>query len=233
MAKQISWKNILITIIIVAIIYSFWNTWMIFPFKIFTVYMHEVSHGVAAIATGGEFGKMEINMNEGGHALTRGGNLFLILNAGYLGSLIIGCIILYLSKFRKINWLLILILDVAFIAITLFYVRNLFGVIASVIFIAALTAMIFAPKWLKFYFLRITALTSCCYVFYDIVGDVFTGGSAIGDATRAAKMILMPTYVVGALWLIIAAIMVALTLKLSMVEKKKGKLEDWDKNNSY
>jgi len=31
-----------------------WNTPVVYPLKIFVVFMHEISHGIAAMATGGQ-----------------------------------------------------------------------------------------------------------------------------------------------------------------------------------
>ena len=56
-----------------------WNTVVMFPLKVFVVFMHEVSHGLAAYATGGSIVEIEINSQQGGHALTRGGSRFWTL----------------------------------------------------------------------------------------------------------------------------------------------------------
>ena len=74
-----------------------WNTLFVYPLKIFVVFMHEVSHGLAAIATGGRILEIQINPQQGGHALTQGGSRFWTLTAGYLGSLLWGGVILLLA----------------------------------------------------------------------------------------------------------------------------------------
>ena len=43
-----------------------WNTVFVYPLKIFVVFMHEVSHGLAAIATGGRIVEIQINPQQGG-----------------------------------------------------------------------------------------------------------------------------------------------------------------------
>ena len=74
-----------------------WNTLFIYPIKIFVVFMHEVSHGLAAIATGGRIVEIQINPQQGGYAITQGGSRFWTLTAGYLGSLLWGGLILLLA----------------------------------------------------------------------------------------------------------------------------------------
>ena len=67
------------------VIVFLWNTQFVYPLKIFVVFMHEVSHGLAALATGGSIKEIQVVPQEGGHAITAGGSRFWTLTAGYLG----------------------------------------------------------------------------------------------------------------------------------------------------
>ena len=53
-----------------------WDTPVVYPLKIFVVFMHEVSHGLAAIATGGRLIEIQVVAQQGGHAITAGGSRF-------------------------------------------------------------------------------------------------------------------------------------------------------------
>ena len=84
-------KRLDIRLIGIFIVIAFlWNTQVVYPLKIFVVFMHEVSHGLAALATGGSIKEIQIVQQEGGHAVTLGGSRFWTLTAGYLGSLAVG-----------------------------------------------------------------------------------------------------------------------------------------------
>jgi len=63
---------------------------VIVPLKILVVFLHEASHALAALLTGGSVDEMSLSILEGGHVISRGGNLFLIISAGYVGSLLLG-----------------------------------------------------------------------------------------------------------------------------------------------
>ncbi|KAG2281041.1 hypothetical protein Bca52824_052261 [Brassica carinata] len=77
----------LITIgIFTVVILLLWRTFLLTPFKLITVFLHEASHAVACKLTCGDVEGMEVNANEGGSTTTRGGIYWLILPAGYLGS---------------------------------------------------------------------------------------------------------------------------------------------------
>ena len=79
-----------------------WGTFVVYPFRLFVVFLHEISHGLAAVATGGRIVSIGLSVDEGGVCLTRGGWPFLILNAGYLGSLLWGAGFLLLGGRRNI-----------------------------------------------------------------------------------------------------------------------------------
>src|SRR5437016_3986373 len=71
--------------------------WLIYPFRLFVVYVHEASHCLAAILTGGKverFTLHPLNPEYRGLAYTRGGKRTVITSAGYIGSVIIGGLLL-------------------------------------------------------------------------------------------------------------------------------------------
>ena len=77
-------------LILIALIFTFWRTVPLQPLRVLIVFLHELSHAIVLIATGGEVVAFSINAQEGGQVMGRGGNRFLTLTAGYLGSLLIG-----------------------------------------------------------------------------------------------------------------------------------------------
>ena len=70
-----------------AVIFLLWDYSVMIPLKIFVVFLHEASHAFATLLTGGEVLELSLSPRQGGHVLSRGGNLFLLVSAGYLGSL--------------------------------------------------------------------------------------------------------------------------------------------------
>ncbi|KAD3640808.1 hypothetical protein E3N88_30031 [Mikania micrantha] len=74
-----------------------WRTFLLTPFKLITVFLHEASHAIACKLTCGEVMGMEVHANEGGVTQTRGGIYWLILPAGYLGSSFWGMLLILAS----------------------------------------------------------------------------------------------------------------------------------------
>lgn len=100
---------------------------LLYPLKLFTTFLHEASHGLAAILTGGRLIQFTLAPDTSGLALTAGGFRPLVLVAGYVGSCVWGGLLLLAS--RRVGWEKgVLFALAAFIAVfTLLFVRNGFG----------------------------------------------------------------------------------------------------------
>ena len=68
-------------------IWYLWDTPAVYPLKVFVVLFHEISHAMIAVATGGTIERIVLDPDQGGACYCPGGNAFLTLSAGYLGSL--------------------------------------------------------------------------------------------------------------------------------------------------
>ncbi|KAL2247018.1 UNVERIFIED_CONTAM: hypothetical protein Sindi_2554100 [Sesamum indicum] len=79
------------------VILALWRTFLLTPFKLITVFLHEASHAIACKLTCGEVEGIQVHANEGGVTQTRGGVYWLILPAGYLGSSFWGMVLILAS----------------------------------------------------------------------------------------------------------------------------------------
>ncbi|GES86672.1 hypothetical protein GLOIN_2v1659360 [Rhizophagus clarus] len=68
---------------------------ILYPFKLLTVSLHEFSHAAAGCCTGATIESVEIDPDEGGVTRMRGGFSCCTLPAGYLGSSLIGAILIF------------------------------------------------------------------------------------------------------------------------------------------
>jgi Peptidase M50B-like len=192
-----------------------WNTPVVYPLKVFVVMLHEISHGIAAVATGGAIRNIQIDFNEGGSCLCPGGNAFITLSAGYLGSLAWGAGLLVLALGKPRRHKITLMLIGAFLSVvTLLYVRNVFGVFFG---LAAGFALIGAartlPTAINKGILTVLGLTSCLYAILDIKSDVIDRPDAHSDAYMLAQLTHVHTLVWGGLWIVIALVVSGLLLR--------------------
>ena len=189
-----------------AVLWLLWSTPIIYPLKIFVVLLHEISHGVVALATGGTIQRIVITANEGGLCQCPGGSEFLVLSAGYLGSLGWGALILMSGRGRgALPQIAAAVVGVVVIAVTLFYVRNWFGVLFGVAFgIGLILASRHLPRSGNAALLTALGLTSCLYAILDIKSDVLDRPDVMSDARMLAELTGVPTLVWGLLWIAVA-----------------------------
>jgi hypothetical protein len=183
-----------------------WNTPVVYPLKIFVVLLHEVSHGVMALATGGTIEKIVITANQGGLCQCEGGSTFLVLSAGYLGSLLWGAAILWAARGRgAIPQIAAAVIGAVVIGVTLLYVRNFFGLVFGVAFGGILiVAARQLPVEGNAALLTALGLTSCLYAILDIKSDILERPQAMSDARMLAEATGVPTLFWGILWIALA-----------------------------
>lgn len=194
-------------IVLVILSLWFWQSWLVFPFKLLTVFFHELSHGIAAVITGGSIERIELNMNEGGVCYTRGGWFPLILLAGYLGSLLWGTVLLITAARTRYDREIVGGLGVLVLGVTLVYIRNASGFAFGALFGVGLLALAkYSSEWVCDQFLKYLGLTSSLYVVFDIKSDLIDRNVPMSDAYRLAEMVWLPGWVVGILWLALAVV---------------------------
>lgn len=187
-------------------IWLLWDTPLVYPLKIFVVLLHEVSHAVAAVATGGAIQKIVLDPYQGGATYTMGGSRFLTLSAGYLGSLGWGALMVEAARSRRLHPDLVNgAIGGLVVALTLLFVRNLFGIVFGVLFGAALVAASrkLSAAWNRSLLLTL-GLTSSLYAILDIKSDVLDRPHLPSDAHMLAQLTGIPTLAWGVLWIAVA-----------------------------
>jgi len=181
-----------------------WDTPVVYPLKIFVVLLHEASHALAVVATGGTLDRITLDPYQGGATYFSGGNAFLALNAGYLGSLLWGGVMFSAARTRwvRADWVNQAI-GVAVVALTLFFVRSVFGIVFGIAFGAALAwASARIGPTLNRRLLSALGLTSALYAILDIKSDVLDRPELESDAHMLAELTgIGSTTVWGVLWI--------------------------------
>jgi hypothetical protein len=191
-----------------AALWFLWDTRILYPLKIFVVFLHELSHGIAAILGGGSIQRIEISPNQGGVCYCGGGIRFLTLTAGYLGSLLWGVAMLLVVGAKRI-WHLVSLagLGVLVVTVSLLYVRSGFGLMFGLMFGLALIAVArYLPSEIQTMTLTVLGLTSCLYAVWDIKSDVLNRPEIRSDASMLAELTGVPTVLWGLLWTGIAIV---------------------------
>lgn len=170
----------------------FWNSPIMLPFKVFVVYLHEISHAIAAVVTGGEIQSIAISWNESGYMKSRGGIFFITAIAGYLGSMIWGSAMLYSAMQGKYLRPVSFFTGVVILAFTFMpqtwelaneaVNRIAIGIFWGVLFLASATIYSRFNHSLLFFSGGLTTL----YSLYDL-DDFFSGNLMNTDAGILAR----------------------------------------------
>jgi hypothetical protein len=170
------------------------------PFNWLETYFHEISHGIAAILTGGSIVKIELFSNGAGLCTTLGGNRFIVSFSGYAGAVIWGAMIYVAAKshqrlaqvfsFFVFLLLLITLLLWARDALTIFICL----VLLTLFLLSLKTKNLKLLQLLLQFFGMVVLLNSLYSPFYLL------DGRSIGDGANLANLTFIPEFIWVVIW---------------------------------
>jgi len=193
-----------------------WAPFLLYPFKLFTTWVHECGHALMTVLVGGRVTSITIEPDTSGLTqsfvpvgrVARG----VVASSGYLGAALVGCLLMAATRVEK--WAHIILLSLgAFMLVTLvFWMRNLFGFGVVLVWGLALVALASkgmgnAPRFL----LSLLAIQVALNSVYDI-RVLFLIDRGRSDAATMARLFLLPSWVWATAWMLISVAMLAATL---------------------
>lgn len=204
-------------IVLCALIFVLWPTDVIYPLRLLVVLFHELSHALVAILTGGSVVSMDVNAMEGGEVLARGGNRFMTLSAGYVGSLLIGALLLLAAVNTRMDRAIMAALGALILTFALLYTNTPFAIIFTILTAAAMLASAaFFSHEINDLILRVIGLTSMIYVPFDVFSDTIARSHLHSDARMLAEEFGGGTMFWGALWLAISLAVIFTSLRFGL-----------------
>ena len=101
-SRDPSWQPVALAALVAGLLE--WLPWigpLAYPFRLLTTSVHELCHGLAALATGGRFLRYVVFSDGSGLAYTGGGWRLLVIPAGYLGVTAFAAALLLLGRTVK------------------------------------------------------------------------------------------------------------------------------------
>jgi len=210
-------KQLLILFSVIIAIFFLWSTPALYPLKLLIVFFHESSHALMTIATGGQVIELEIDRLQGGHVISAGGNRFITLTAGYLGSLIWGVVIYLLAVGSKYDKAIMFCLGIIIMVVTTLFVRDLFAFgFGGLTGLFMILMGVKAPMQINDIILRVIGVTSMSYVPLDVYSDTIVRTSLRSDAFMLAEEFGGTTVLWGTIWLLVSVVILIATLKISL-----------------
>lgn len=195
-----------------------WGDLLLYPFTLFTTWIHECGHAVMVVLTGGSVSSITIHPDTSGltRSLMPSGRIArgLVASSGYLGSSVVGCLLVAATRVEKrarpILWGI-----GAFMLLTLvFWIRNAFGALVVLGWAVTLLALSRkgtgrAPRLL----LSVLAVQVALNAVYHIRVLFLVNGPS--DADTMAGLFLAPAWFWASAWMLLSVLMLVWTLRMT------------------
>lgn len=175
------------------------------PFLWSETFFHEISHGLAAVITGGTIHNITLNFNGSGLCTTSGGTRFLISFSGYAGSALWGLLIYSIADTlspAKAKFMVGIM--VAMLALTLLlWARNISTIIILSVLLLMYATPLYKALWFRVkFFIQLVAV----FIMLDAIRSplYLLDGRDLGDGASLSKLTLLPEFFWVALWFAIA-----------------------------
>ncbi|KAE8328404.1 peptidase M50B-like-domain-containing protein [Aspergillus sergii] len=199
----------------VVVIALLWNLpyvrWSLWPFKMLVIAFHEFGHAITACCTGGKVESISLDPHEGGVTHMRGGISAVTLPAGYLGSSIIGALLIFAGFDIVASKVASIVLGVCFL-LTLWWARRDWLTIVTILLaVGLLVACWFiahgeALKWVVLFI----GVMSALYSVWDICDDLIIRKVNTSDASVFAQRYGGSSRCWGVIWSIISLCFMAI-----------------------
>jgi len=193
-----------------------WGPLVLYPFTLFTTWVHECSHALVAVALGGHVASITIRPDTSGltRSLMPSARIAqgLVASAGYLGASIVGCCLMAATRVERRARPILMGIGVFMLITLLFWIRNLFGIVVVLAWAAAL--MTIARRrtgGVAGFLLSILAIQVALNAVFDIRMLFMVRGPS--DAQTMARLFAVPAWFWAGAWMAMSVAMLVWTLR--------------------
>lgn len=202
-----------------------WGPLLLYPFKLFTTWVHECSHALAAVLVGGHVRSITIQPDTSGLTLSvvpasrlaQG----VVASAGYLGAAVVGCVLLAATRVERWSHAILYGLGGGLLLSLPLWMRNAFGVLAVLAWGLALIAL--ARKGMAQavrFVLGLLAVQVALNAVYDIRVLFLVDGMT--DAVAMSRLFLLPAWIWATAWMLLSLALLGATLWLTRDRSGSG-----------
>lgn len=200
-----------------------WLGWLGYPFRLLLTIVHELSHGLAALLTGGAFLRFVISADGSGLATTAGGWRWVIIPAGYVGVALFGAVLILLGRNHRWSRIALGVIGGLMVLLSLRYgvpsvfstdfVSGLLTILSGLIFggFFVWVAVKATPGWIIF-LLHLVAIQAGLTAFSDLSTVMGLSlrffDAPANDARSMAELTFIPAIVWAILWAILAVVLI-------------------------
>ncbi len=190
----------------------------LYPFRLFTTWVHEGGHAVATVLVGGQVSSIVIRPDGSGltHSLVPDNRILqgVVASAGYCGAALVGCLLVAATRVNRRATTLLAGVGACMFLTLLLWVRNPFG--AAVVLAWAVAFLLLARRGLgrtAQFLVGLLAVQVALNAVYDIRVLYLVDGPS--DAVTMARLFLLPAWLWASAWMLLAVGMLGATLWLT------------------
>ena len=196
-----------------------WARFLLYPFKLFTTWVHESGHALMTVLVGGRVTSITIEPDTSGltQSLVPVGRAArgLVASSGYLGAAVVGCLLMAATRVEKRAHVILLSLGACMLLTLVLWMRNLFGILVVLAWGVALIALARqgignAPRFL----LSLLAIQVALNSVYDI-RVLFLIDRGASDAATMERLFLLPSWMWATAWMATSMAMLGATLSMT------------------
>jgi len=206
-----------------------WVPWLhilAYPFRLLTTLAHEMSHGLAALLTGGKFERFVVYADGSGVALTAGGWRFVVIASGYLGAALFGASLIWLGAIRRARrWALGVVGAVALLLSLRYgipsllsgdWLAGLLTVVSGLVLGSSCVALALkaSRRWVLFavHLIAFQAGLTSLADLLTLIGLAQSGAQVATDARSMAELTHLPALLWALLWALAAVTLLGAAL---------------------
>lgn len=238
---------LLATIITIVLWFIPYAEYLVYPVRLFVTFIHESSHALVAVLTGGSVQSLTIASDGSGLTYVAPSGLFggvLTSSAGYLGTTIFGVLMLYLirkrfspNKILTAEGIFVAVMLVVFtivspifnfLSLQVAYSSILFTILAGGLLAAVLIGLgIFSsPRVASFSvaFLAVQCLLNALFDLKNVlmINSPLVGSDMANDAANMAAVTHVPGFFWVVIWIGISLLMISFGLRLYAMNKNNA-----------
>lgn len=177
-----------------------YGSYILYPFELFSTWIHETCHGLAALAVGGSFLELHLYADTTGRALSRLPNSntsrVIVASAGYIGTTLFGGLLLMLLRPTRFSRSIAGITIAALLALVVFQVKPWTGIFLLLLFVGTIALLAFAspPQDIGQYglfTLGVLMLATLLYArsMFTVGALVLMGGALVAMGIRSSPAV--------------------------------------------
>jgi peptidase M50B-like protein len=193
-----------------------WGSLLLYPFKLFTTWVHECSHALMTLLVGGTVTAITIEPDTSGltRSLVPAARVprALVASAGYLGASLVGCLLVAATRVERRARTILYGVGIFMLLTVVVWMRNAFGVIVVLVWGLALVSIARRRRMadaLRF-LLSLLAVQVALDSVYDIRALFLVNGPS--DAATMARLFLLPAWFWAAAWMLTGVAMLGWTM---------------------